>query len=157
LLAFLMEFTHAPNPLAFGRSSFLTEEARGAELFRDRCAGCHAARAASDEPASVAPFERWEELIFSTNTPLVWARSDYEQTGVLPYLHERGTRVPSLRRLYKKWPYFTNGSAKSLAEVLERARFSGERFFHDRAPIEGTLQSFSTDERAALLAFLRLL
>jgi cytochrome c peroxidase len=135
----------------------LTEEARGAELFRDRCSACHAARAASDESASGVPFERWEELIFSANAPLVWARSEYEQTGVLPYLHERGTRVPSLRRLYKKWPYFTNGSAKNLGEVLERARFSGDRFFHDRAPMEGTLHSFSADERAALLAFLRLL
>lgn len=157
LVSFLTEFTHAPNPMAFGRSSFLTDEARGAELFRERCARCHAPRMAADEPGSEVPFERWEELIFSLNAPLVWARADYEKSGVLPYLHERGTRVPSLRRLYKKWPYFTNGSAKSLNEVLERARWDADRFYHDVAPPEGALRSFSAEERAALLAFLRLL
>jgi hypothetical protein len=62
---------------------------------------------------------------------------------VMPYLHASGTRVPALRRLYKKWPYFTNGSAKSLADVLDS--------HHDGAA------NLIADDKTALLAFLALL
>jgi cytochrome c peroxidase len=70
-------------------------------------------------------------------------------------LHERGTRVPSLRRVLRKWPYFTNGSARSLDEVLERVAFTDDRVFHGSAPGEAT--RLGVEERAALAAFLRLL
>jgi cytochrome c peroxidase len=74
---------------------------------------------------------------------------------VEPYVHELGARTPSLRRLYKKWPYFTNGSAKSLADVLARARFQGEGFWHDGGPKEAA--GLGEEERRALLAWLDLL
>jgi hypothetical protein len=86
---------------------------------------------------------------------LVWAHDDYEMTGVRPYVNEKGARVVSLRRLYKKYPYFTNGSAKSLAAVLDRASFAGGVFFHDGAP-EGAVRLADT-EKTALAAFLDLL
>jgi hypothetical protein len=82
--------------------------------------------------------------------------SEYRKTGVEPYVHESGARVPSLRRLYKKQPYFTDGSARTLGDVLDRARFQGATgFFHDHAP-EG-LETLSYQERGALLSFLALL
>ena len=63
--------------------------------------------------------------------------------------------VPSLRRLYKKRPYFTNGSAADLEDVLRRAGFSGGLFLHGGAADDtGKLDSAS---RTALLAFLDLL
>jgi hypothetical protein len=86
---------------------------------------------------------------------LVWASAEYQKTGVLPYVNERGARVVSLRRLYKKYPYFTNGSAKDLASVLDRASFAGGRFFHDAAPA-GAI-GLRGDEKRALAAFLDLL
>ena len=66
----------------------------------------------------------------------MWGKAEYKKTGVEPYVHENGARVPSLRRLYKKRPYFTNGSAKTLEEVLARARFAPGGFWHE-APESG--------------------
>ena len=159
LMLFLMSFTHRPNPAALGRTTFSPEERHGQQLFQRRCEPCHEARLIADDPGSKVPLASWEGLIFRREGPIVWARSDYKKTGVLPYVHERGARVPSLRRLYAKWPHFTNGSAKDLESLLSRARF-GEGgddapFFHDGAP-EG-LSSLRDDERKALAAFLDLL
>jgi hypothetical protein len=159
LMAFLMAFSHRPNPAAAGRASFSPLERRGAEVFRARCEGCHSARLAADDPRSSVPFDRWEALIFAREGPIVWARSEYKQTGVTPYVHEKGARVPSLRRLYKKRPYLTNGSARTLADVLSMARFKGEDFwfYHASAPEDAKLSALTADEREALLAFLDLL
>ncbi len=153
LMAFFMVFSHRPNPAVIGRAKFSDDERAGAVAFRDRCEGCHAARLASDDAATKVPFESWEQLVFAPEGALVWGRAGYEKTGILPYVHEDGARVPSLRRLYKKHPYFTNGSAPDLPAVVERARFSGGAFFHSAK--EG--EALSAKEQASLLAFLDLL
>ena len=72
-----------------------------------------------------------------------------------PYVHADGARVPALRRLYKKWPYFTSGTARSLAEVLDRFAWSSDGSFHDAAPAGAA--RLSADDQAALLAFVDLL
>jgi cytochrome c peroxidase len=102
------------------------------------------------------PFDKWESLVLAREGAIVWGRASYEKTGILPYVHEKGARVPSLRRLYKKHPYFTNGSAQTLEDVLAQARFSSEGFLHAPPNPDGgaTLDERS---RAALLAFLDLL
>jgi cytochrome c peroxidase len=123
-MSFLMAWAPRTNPMIAGRAGFTDEERRGASLFRERCEGCHQARAAADEASTRVAFAEWEKLVFRDNGPLVWACDAYEKTGVEPYVHEKGARVPSLRRLYKKRPYFTNGSAKTVLDVLDRARFS---------------------------------
>jgi cytochrome c peroxidase len=156
LMAFLMDFTHRPNPAVLGRTALDERERRGAELFvTRRCERCHEARLVADDPATRVPKDRWEALVLSREGPIVWASKGYWKTGVTPYVHEQGARPPSLRRLYKKWPYFTNGSAKSLRAVLERARMQGDAFWHDGAP-EGA-PGLPADEQDALLAWLALL
>ncbi|MFO0756929.1 MAG: hypothetical protein U0359_10575 [Byssovorax sp.] len=160
LMMHLMAATHRPNPAVVGRSRFSEEERRGAEVFAARCERCHAARVVSDDLASRQAREAWEGLIFRREGPIVWGRDGYEKTGVMPYVHEEGARTPSLRRLYAKWPYFTNGSAKDLGSVLDRVRFGEGKdgkaaFFHDAAP--AGLEALSADEKKALLAFLDLL
>src|SRR5204862_7487489 len=120
---------------------------------RDLCAGCHEPRLVTDRPDSRVPFENWERLVLTRQDPIVWARNTYEKTGVVPYVHESGARVPSLRRLYKKRPYFTNGSAPDLDDVLRRAYVSHGSFLHETAT-PGSLDGAS---RAALRAFLDLL
>ena len=157
LIAFLMRFSHTTNPAVVGRTGFDATESRGAAQFREHCARCHAARLQSDVPESALPFEAWQVAIFSPEGALVWASAEYQKTGVVPYVHESGTRVPSLRRVYAKWPHFTNGSADTLQGVLERARFDERRFFHDRAPEDGALRALTAEERRELLAFLQLL
>ncbi len=154
LLRFLYAFTHAPNAAASGRARFSALEASGARVFHDRCASCHSARLESDRAFSEVPLAAWEELVLDRRAPLVWARGDYAQTGVLPYVHERGTRITSLRRLALKPRYFTKGSAATLTDVLTEFR-TVEGGLH-RAP-EGTPGALTQRERQALLAFLRLL
>ncbi|HEX3771549.1 MAG TPA: hypothetical protein VHV30_11815, partial [Polyangiaceae bacterium] len=154
-MAFLMDFRPRPNPSALHRDHFTAEERAGAEVFRDRCESCHEARLVTDEPSTRVSFASWEAMVLSPAGPIVWAHDDYEMTGVVPYVNERGARVPSLRRLYKKYPYFTNGSAKGLGAVLDRAAFAGGLFFHDDAP-PGAVGLPDT-EKAALAAFLDLL
>jgi len=158
LCAFLQRFTHEENPSTSGRASHFTAvERRGALAFRQRCAGCHAPRLVASDASTEVPFERWEELVFSAATPLVWARGDYAKTGVMPYVDPDGTRVPSLRRLYLKRPYLTNGSASTLADVLERVRLTPREFRHATMAEEPGFSSLPAEERADMLAFLRLL
>jgi cytochrome c peroxidase len=121
--------------------------------FRDQCEACHAARLSANDPATTVPFDRWESLVLSPGGPLRWGRAGYEKTGILPYVHADGARVPSLRRLARKRPYFTNGSARTLASLLDAARYDGGSFSHHGA---GGVPPGS-DSRAALLAFLDLL
>ena len=157
LIAFLMRFSHTTNPSVVGREQFDVSERRGAELFRARCVGCHAARLQSDVAESALPFEAWQGALFSRSGPIVWASAGYQKTGVTPYVHESGTRVPSLRRSYAKWPHFTNGSADTLLDVVTRARFDEARLLHDHAPTDASLRAFTADEARDLVAFLELL
>ena len=157
LMAFLMRFSHTTNPNVAGRQQFNAREQRGAELFRARCTRCHAARLQSDVPDSALPFEAWRGALFSGSGPIVWASAEYQKTGVTPYVHELGTRVPSLRRLYAKWPHFTNGSADTLLEVVLRVRFDEARLFHDHAPTDAALRGFTAEEARDVVAFLELL
>lgn len=156
-MSFLMDLTFEPNQAVRGRERFSAREREGAGLFRERCASCHRARTITEEPASEVPFDRWERLVFSTQGPIVWASAEYQKTGIEPYVHQEGARTTSLRRAYQKYPYFTNGSARSLDEIVERAAWANGRFFHDRAPTSGHPGRFSAEQRAALVAFLELL
>ncbi|MEO7330236.1 MAG: hypothetical protein ABI193_16795, partial [Minicystis sp.] len=162
LMTFLMAFTHRPNPAVLGRDAYSALEKKGSALFQRRCEGCHQARLVSDEPTSRVPVEGWERLIFSREGPIVWASIEYRKTGVEPYVHEQGARTPSLRRLFAKRPYFTNGSAKDLESVLSRVGFGDGAsglapFFHDMVKAEGTLHALDDEEQRALRAFLDLL
>jgi hypothetical protein len=153
LLHYLAATPHPPR--AHPRERFTSRERRGAELFADRCSSCHASRLVTRDPASAVPLESWEPLVLSTAGPIVWARDGYEKTGVQPYVHPDGARPSSLRRIARKRPYFTNGSAETLRDVLNAARFGAGTFLH-AGGVEG-MSRLSADEIAALEAFLALL
>jgi len=155
LMRFLMAFTHRPNPATHGRTSFSEIEQRGAVVFRERCANCHSPRLSTDEADSAVPFDQWASHIFAPAGAIVWGSEPYRKTGVEPYVHDHGARTTSLRRLYKKRPYFTNGSAKSLQQVLEALRVRDDTLWHDKAPDDA--RPLANEEQRALLAFLRLL
>jgi hypothetical protein len=159
LLLFLARFTHAENPLAVRRTEprrFTHEERHGARVFRERCLRCHAARLIAREAESEVPFERWEALVLSPEGPIVWSNGEYAKTRAMPYVDPLGTRTPSLRRLYLKRPYLTNGSAPTLEALLASVRFTGADFSHAGGLARGG-QSLSSDEQRALLAFLSIL
>jgi hypothetical protein len=160
LLVFLARFSHAENPLAVRRPAprrFSDEERRGAEIFRDRCAGCHAARLVARDSSKEVPFERWEELVLSPEGPIVWSNGEYAKTGVLPYVDPEGTRTPSLRRLYLKRPYLTNGSARTLDALLSAVGSSESGFSHAMIPRPPNARELTSAERRALLAFITIL
>ena len=164
---FLHDFTPRTNPRVIAHGPVASErrftavERRGAEVFRARCASCHAARLVGDDPKTEQPFSSWERLILGDNGPLVWSSEQRQKTGIEPQVHRDGARPSSLRRLDRKTPYFTNGSAATLFDVVDRARFDGARFFHDASHLDATertqLRALDADEQAALVAFLRLL
>ena len=158
LVLYLASLPHAQNPRTLGRSALSPLERRGAALFATHCEGCHQARLASNDAASRTSFDEWESLVLSPAAPLVWARDGYEKTGVTPYVHDAGARPSSLRRIAEKTPYFTNGSAKSLAGVLARAELAEDGVFL-HAAIDGMASepAFDGGETQALLAFLLLL
>ena len=62
-----------------------------------------------------------------------------------------------MRRLYVKWPRFTNGSADTVQDVLRAVRYDETRFFHAAAPPEPALHALSPDQVNDLAAFLDLL
>ncbi|HET6145932.1 MAG TPA: hypothetical protein VFH68_00245 [Polyangia bacterium] len=155
LITFLAGFTPLPNPDAARAATFTPRQRAGAALFRDRCEGCHQARLISDDPSTRIPFGEWEPLILSDANPLVWGMPEYRKTGVVPYVHEQGARVPSLRRISTKYPYFTNGSARSLEELIARARFPERGFAHGGAETGG--EALNTQDAGEIAAFLDLL
>jgi hypothetical protein len=163
LMRFLLRYSTPSNPATRGRNELDGLEAEGAKLFARHCESCHQARLVTDDAATRIPLgqsgelEPWRELIFSANAPIVWASEAYAQTGIVPWVHPGGARVPSLRRLYLDWPYFTNGRADSLAAVLEGIRLGEGVVDHQLGPAGANERGLDEHERAALLAFLRLL
>ena len=151
VMVFLMGFSPDLNPATIGREGFDAPQRRGAELFAEHCEDCHQARRVTDDPSTRVPFPEWESAIFGLGT-IVWARAQRYRTGVQPYVHEEGARVPSLRRLYTKYPYFTNGTAPSIDVVLQQVRLGDERVHAG-----GSGRVLTSDERAALATFLDLL
>jgi cytochrome c peroxidase len=155
LMRFLTDFSHRPNGAVVGRTTFEPHERDGARLFRDRCEACHAARLSADDATTRVAFEQWEPMILREASPIVWGSVGYKKTGIIPYVHPDGARTPSLRRLYKKHPYFTNGSARSIDDVLDAVRFTPSETFHAQAPPGA--ESLDTAGKRALRAFLELL
>jgi hypothetical protein len=160
LMAFFQRFSMPSNPAVRGRDRFTELERSGARLFAELCQDCHQALLVSEDVGSaILPgndFVGWERLIFTSNGPIVWASAVRTETEIEPYVHDDGPRVPSLRRLYMKAPYFTNGSARDIAEVLAGIRRTPWRATHGAGTIPPEHQ-LSTHEREALTAFLRLL
>ena len=72
-----------------------------------------------------------------------------------PVLGKTGNNPPSLRGVWDAAPYFSDGSARTLDEVLRRTDPSAEKV-HAPANAEHP-PAWSTEARAALLAFLRAL
>ena len=106
------------------------------------------------------PFEDWEDSLTHDGADLIWGAPFFSRTGIEPYVSRAGARVPSLRRVSEKYPYFTDGSAVTLRQVLEGFRYDGPIAWH-RAPEShparssaATLHSLTNDEIEFLLALL---
>jgi hypothetical protein len=152
-MAFFVAFDHEPSPRVQARTGLSMLEQRGAELFATHCESCHQARTVTDDARTRTDAAKWPALVLSPRGPLVWASETRVRTGILPYVHPEGARVTSLRRLWLKRPYFTNGSARTLDDVLSRVRLRPD-FAHAGGDAGSGLDA---DARRALHAFLVLL
>lgn len=155
LMTFLMAYTHEPNPAAraLGGPAEAARQTleRGADLFATHCEGCHAARRVADVPDSRIERSQWLSTVLADGA-LVWGSPERHRTGVEPYVHDDGPRVPSLRRLFTKRPYFTNGSAATVDDVL--SGFSPTTQMHVRDADEPAL---SPEDRESLRSWLQVL
>jgi hypothetical protein len=151
MLEFLAVFTPERNPGTLGQTAFSSLERRGASRFEALCETCHQARTVADDPQSRLPFEAWESAVFG-DVDILWASDERHRTGVEPYVHADGPRVPSLRRLWVKRPYLTQGGAPDVLAVLADVRLDVDAV-HGGG--EGT--PLSEDDQEALAAFLDLL
>lgn len=167
VLVFLRDFTAPRNKLHVSNGKIHDVEAikNGAKVFSSICLRCHDSRTQTDRADTRNNDEAsWLPLLTNNNAPFTFASEGYQQVGITPWMHETGTRTPSLRRVFDKYPYFTDGSGKSIEDVLRKIRVdrSGSLFLHNAdhvidPEIQKNLQSLSDEEIRLLLAFLQVL
>jgi hypothetical protein len=120
-------------------------------LFRDGCAGCHQLVSDSARGDRI-PARLLERRLLAGQVALTDARLHAVGT---PILGDGGNNPPSLRGVWEAAPYFSDGSARTLEELLRRTDPDAPAV---HAPENAARPSaFTPAQRAALLAFLRVL
>ena len=140
----------APNAASNARA-LGAEARRGLALFRDRCAGCHQL-VGNSALGDHVPAAEQEARVLAGQVALT---SPGRYAVGTPVLGEGGNNPPSLRGVWDAAPYFSDGSARTLEEVLRRTDPDADAV---HAPANAARPSaFTADAQAALLAFLRAL
>ena len=152
LAAYLPRIPVEPSPFApLERRTLGPDERRGLAVFRDRCSGCHQLLLATG--ASTAPRASALEPMLRDARLVLTSALRYD-VGT-PVLGEGGNCPPSLRGVWAAAPYFSDGSAATLEDVLKRTDPKASAV---HAPQNSThLPAFTPPERADLLSFLRTL
>jgi hypothetical protein len=119
LLAYLARRPVEPGFLRAPGQPFSAAALRGADLFWRDCARCHQP---SPHLATGAVLSREDALDYLIERPLAFGAARHEKAGVLPYFTARGNRISPLTQLGRGGPFFSNGSARTLADVLRRTR-----------------------------------
>lgn len=154
MAAYLATIPSEPSPFLPLDATRLPKEARrGLALFRRSCAPCHqlVRDTRTSEPIADADLER--ELLrggAALSSPLRYSVGTKD-------LREGGNNPPSLRGAWDNGPYFSDGSAATLAEVLRRTH-ADPRAAAVHAPANAWPAPLLSDaDRDALLALLRCL
>jgi len=141
-----------PSPFVTpGARSLDAEARRGLSLFRESCAGCHQL---VDDTAvgNHVPEAALEARLLAGQVALA---SPGRYAVGTPVLGEGGNNPPSLRGLWDAAPYFSDGSARTIDEVLRRTDPDAPAVHAKENAARPP--AFSAQGRAALLAFLRVL
>jgi hypothetical protein len=152
LAAYMARIPTEPSPFVTpGRHALAADERHGLDVFRDRCARCH--QLVSDTATgTLVPARALERQLLAGQVALTSAR--LYDVGT-PVLGKTGNNPPSLRGVWDAAPYFSDGSARTLEDVLARTDPAAAAV---HAPANAERPSaFSLADRAALLAFLRAL
>ena len=152
LVAYMVRIPPEPSPyVAAGRRALDRNARAGLALFRDSCAGCHQLVGDSARGDHV-PARELERRLLAGQVALTSARLHAVGT---PILGEGGNNPPSLRGVWEAAPYFSDGSARTLEDVLRRTDPDAPAV---HAPGNATRPPAFTDaQRSALVAFLRAL
>jgi mono/diheme cytochrome c family protein len=152
LAAYMARIPPEPSPfVAPGQRALTAEQRRGLALFRDGCAGCHQLVRDSAVGGAV-PARELEAALLAGKVALTSPRLHAVGT---PVLGAGGNNPPSLRGVWEAAPYFSDGSARTLEDVVQRTHPDADAV---HAPANATRPpAFSADQRAALVAFLRAL
>ncbi|MEE8613008.1 MAG: hypothetical protein V3S85_02615 [Nitrospirales bacterium] len=128
-LSFFVEYRPRPNPWRLRSEKLSPKALQGLAVFRERCEYCHQAIVSTRQGDSL-PYADWVKWLEAKGKDLVWGAPFYTKTGIKPYVHRAGARVPSLRRVQQKYPYFTNGSSPTLRHLLSRFRYRDLTAWH---------------------------
>jgi hypothetical protein len=152
LARYLERIPTEPSPFVPMAATALPSAARrGLEVFRDGCATCH--RLVEDSAAAAeVPEGEVERRLLAGQLALTSPR--LYDVGT-PVLGSGGNNPPSLRGVWGAAPYFNDGSARSLEEVLARTDPNAPRVHGPENARRSA--AMSAGDRAALLAFLRAL
>jgi hypothetical protein len=152
LAAYLARIPVEPSPFVTpGQRSLPTPARRGLDIFRNNCGDCHQLVRSTNAHDAI-PSSEIEARLLAGQVALTSAR--LYDVGT-PVLGEGGNNPPSLRGVWGAAPYFSDGSAATLEDVLARTN-----------PVAGKIHAagnaqqspaFSASEQADLLAFLRAL
>jgi mono/diheme cytochrome c family protein len=154
MAAYLKSLPPEPSPLVPLGATTLPAPARaGLVVFRARCASCHRLVRDSRTGQPVAESELERELLRGG----VALTSPQRYRVGPPDLTPSGNNPPSLRGVWDSGPYFSDGSAGSLADVLRRTHADPSAPAVHAAANAWPAPSLSAAEREALLAFLRCL
>jgi hypothetical protein len=141
-----------PSPyVARGRRALDRVERAGLAVFRDGCAGCHQLVGDSGSGDRIPP-RQLEGRLLAGEVALTSPRLHAVGT---PLLGDGGNNPPSLRGVWEAGPYFSDGSARTLEEVLRRTDPDAPKVH--AAENAAHPPAFTGRQRAALLAFLRAL
>ena len=149
LAAYLPHIPVEPSPFEpVDRRALAPDERRGLATFRDRCSGCHQLLPATGADHGPAP-SALEPLL--RDARLVLTSALRYDVGT-PVLGDGGNCPPSLRGVWSAAPYFNDGSAATLEDVLRRTDPAASKV---HAPTNAP--SLSPGSQADLAAFLRTL
>ena len=129
LITFFSMFRHEPNPWRTKYRTLSEGAKRGLKVFKERCSDCHQPIRSTRSGHGVE-YEQWAHWLTTDHRDLVWGAPFFARTGVTPYVDSSGSRVPSLRRVWMKYPLFTNGSARTVRDVLKGFRYQGATVWH---------------------------
>ena len=152
LAAYMVRIPPEPSPYVTpGQRVLDLNQRRGLAVFRDRCTGCHQLVGDSSVGDRV-PVRDLETRLLAGEVALTSPRLHAVGT---PNLGEGGNNPPSLRGVWEAAPYFSDGSARTLDDVLRRTDPDAPAV---HAPANATRPpAFTPAERAALRSFLRAL
>jgi len=146
LAAYMATLPNEPNPFAVPAGGFSEAAQRGARLFVARaCTRCHQA---VGNVALGNRIPRGRLLEYALRGQVAFAGPGLYDVGT-PVLGAGGNNPPSLRGLWSTPPYFSDGSARTIAAVIERTDPDARKV---HAPQHRS--GFSEAERHDLAAFL---